>query len=328
MKFDFITIGGSTRDISFFTNKGVLIKNPKNILSQELLAFEYGAKIKVDRFNYSYGGGAANTAVCLSNFAFDVACITSVGNDENGEMIRKNLKEKEVSVKLLQINEKEGSGTSFVLIAPGGERIIFSQRGANNSLSISQKERRAIAKSKNIYIASLAGSWLKNLDNIFSSILENEQNVFWNPGMTQLLGGYKKISKYIKKTTVLAMNKDEALQLLHSSGRLDARDEKRLNIANNLVKEIHHLGPKIAVITLGSKGVIVYDGDKIYRKKILKEKKRVDTTGIGDAFNSTFAAGYIKYNRNINKALDLALKNTASKVGHLGAQNGLIKMKR
>lgn len=328
MKYDFITIGGATRDISFFTKEGILIKNSQDILRQELLAFEYGAKIKVDNFHYSYGGGAANSAVCLANFGFKTACITAVGSDENSRLIIKNLKERKVDHSLVQLVKGQNSGTSFVLIAPSGERIIFAQRGANHLLQLRPKELKELTKTKSVYIASLAGNWYENLKKIFSVAHDNGQKVFWNPGMTQLLSGEKKIGQFIKKVTVLAINKDEALQLLHSSKKIIRDSNQNLNNDVNLVKAIYLLGPKIAVITLGAEGVIVYDGQKIYRRKILKEKKRVDTTGIGDIFNSSFAAAYIKYQADIDKALDLALKSAASKVGHLGAQNGLIKFNK
>ena len=328
MKHDFITIGGSTRDISFFTKEGILIKNPKDILRQELLAFEYGAKIKVNNFNYSYGGGAANSAVCLANFGFKVSCLSAIGDDENGRMILKNLKSREVKTDLIKVEKGEESGTSFVLVAPSGERIIFAQRGTNNLLKLTKRDLKELDKAKNVYIASLAGAWYKNLEDIFSVAEDNGQKVFWNPGMTQLLSGYKRIGRFIRKVTVLALNQDEALQLLHSSKKLNGFDDKALTNPENLARAINLLGAKISVITLGSKGVIAFDGNKIYRKKILKEKKRVDTTGIGDIFNSSFAAGYVMYEGDIEKALNLALKNAASKVGHLGAQNGLMKFKK
>lgn len=328
MKHDFITIGGATRDISFFTDEGIFIKNPKDILRQELLAFEYGAKIKVNNFNYSYGGGAANSAVCLANFGFKVSAIMAVGADENGREIIKNLKARGVKTDLLKINKKEGSGTSFILVAPSGERIIFAQRGANNSLKLEAKDLKELDLAKNVYIASLTGAWYKNLEHIFSVAEDNGQKVFWNPGMVQLLSGHQRIGRFIRKVTVLALNKDEALQLLQSSKRLHGFDDKALKNPENLVKAIHLLGAKISVITLGSEGVIAYDGNKLYRKKILKEKKRVDTTGIGDIFNSSFAAGYVIYEGDIDKALKLALKNAAAKVGHLGSQNGLLKFKK
>jgi len=328
MKYDFITVGGTTRDISFFTDQGVLINNQSDVLRQKLLAFEYGAKIKVNKFYYSYGGGAANAAVCLSNFGFKTACISTVGDDENGRMIIKNLKDRGVYDKLVKTIKGEGSGASFVLVAPAGERIIFSQRGTNFQLEIGKRDLKELDKAKNVYIASLAGDWHGNLRKIFTVAEDNGQKVFWNPGMTQLLSGQKKIGPFIKKVTVLALNKDEALQLMYNSNEFKNLSNDFLNRPESLVKAVYSLGPKVAVITLGSAGVIAYDGVNIYRHKIIKEKKRVDTTGIGDIFNSSFAAGYVMYRGNIEKSIELALKNAASKIGHLGAQNGLIKMKK
>lgn len=325
MKYDFITIGGTTRDISFFTDQGIFIKNPQDILRQELLAFEYGDKIKVDHFHYSYGGGAANTAVCLANFSLKTACLSIVGNDENAKFIIKNLRQQKVNTSLIKKSKKDESGTSFILVDPSGERIIFSQRGANKNLKIEDSDLAKLTQAKNIYIASLAGTWKTNLRKVFSSLDLSKQKVFWNPGMTQLLGGYKPIKNYIKKTTVFSLNKDEALQLVHDSGLASSYSKTYLNNSKNLVKLIKSLGPEIAVVTLGNKGVVVFDGEKVYQRNIIKKKKVLDTTGVGDVFNSTFAAGYTIYEKDIDKALDLALKNAASKVSHLGAQSGLIK---
>ena len=325
--YDFITIGGTTRDISFFTDQGVLLNNKKDILRQKLLAFESGAKIKVDKFYYSYGGGSANAAVCLTNFGFKTACIAPVGSDANGNFIIKNLKDRKVDTSLMQKIKNEESGSSFVLIAPSGERIIFAQRGANTALNISQKDLSVLKKTRNIYISSLAGNWEKNLNKIFSVVTSAGPSVFWNPGMTQFLGGIDKISKYLKKTTVLASNKDEMTQLVISSHGYQHLKRAFLNRPENLLKIVYGLGPKIVIITLGDKGVIAYDGKKIYRRPIFEEVKRLDTTGVGDIFNSTFAAGLNLYLGDIDKSLQLSLENAAAKVTHLGAQNGLLKIK-
>lgn len=142
--------------------------------------------------------------------------------------------------------------------------------------------------------------------------------------MTQLLAGSQKIEKFIKKVTVLSMNKDEALELLLSSKKISAnyKDEGK---EGDIAKAIYALGAKIAVITLGDEGVVVFDGEKIYRRQVVKVKIKKDTTGVGDIFNSSFAAGYVKYQGDIDKALDLALRNAAAKISHLGAQTGLLK---
>lgn len=326
MKYDFITIGGTTYDISFFTDQGVLLDNTGDILRQKLLAFESGAKIKVDKFHYSFGGGAANAAACLANFGLKVACIAPIGNDHRGKLIGENLRTRGVNTSLIQKINNEESGSSFILISPNGERIIFAQRGANNRLIIKEKEITSLKNTKSIYIASLSGDWENNLKKIFSVVEPNGPKVFWNPGMTQLVGGLAKIRKYLAKTTVFACNKDEALALVVNSEEYKGAKYKTLNDTEKLIRIIHSFGPKIVIITLGRDGAVVFDGNKIIARSNIKETKCVDTTGVGDIFNSSFAAGWTILGGNIEKALHLSLQNAAAKVAHFGAQNSLIKI--
>jgi sugar/nucleoside kinase (ribokinase family) len=326
MKYDFITIGGTTHDISFFTDQGIEIKNRKDLLHQKLLAFESDAKIKVDKFHYSFGGGAANAAACLVNFGLKVACLAPVGADHDGLLIIKNLKNRKIDTHLIKTIKNEESASSFILISPSGERIIFGQRGANNNLVITNKDVVDLKKTKAIYIASLAGDWLGNLKKIFSVAGAKGPNIFWNPGMTQLLGGMEKIKKYLVETTVLACNKDEALSLVINSKNYKHASYRRLNDTEKLIKIIHSFGPKIVVITLGRDGVMVYDGKELSIRNIVKEVKCVDTTGVGDIFNSSFAAGWTLFKGDIDEALHLSLQNAAAKVSHIGAQNNLIKV--
>jgi len=322
---DFITVGGATRDVSFFTDQGVLINNRQDIKRQELLAFEYGAKIKIDKFYYSFGGGAANAAVCLANFGLKTACLARVGNDETGRLIRSNLVTRKVATDLLAVDKQENSGSSFIIITPTGERIIFSARAANRRLTINNKQLAALKKTKNIYLASFSGNWEKELAKIFSLVGQNGPTVYWNPGEGQYSGGLKKLAPFLEKTKVFALNKDEAIELVLSSEKHRDLKYSFLDKTDNLLKIIKSFGPEIVAITLGPAGVKVYDGEKIYFHPVFKEKARVDTTGVGDIFNSSFAAGLVLFKGDINKALRLSLKNTASKVASLGAQSGLLK---
>ncbi len=325
MKYDFITIGGATRDISFFTDQGVLINNQKDILRQKLLGFEYGAKIKVDKFYYSFGGGAANAAVCLANFGLRVACLSAVGRDDNGRAIMNNLRINKIDRRLMRINKNTESGSSFIVVSPGGERIIFGARAANHELELGVRDVRALKQAANIYLASLSGNWPSTLKNIYSVVGEGGPQIFWNPGGQQLRAGLKKIAPFLKKTKVFSLNKDEAIELVLSSGKVKDLTNAYLNKEENLLALIKGYGPEIVVITLGADGVAAFDGKKIYRYKIIKDKKRVDSTGIGDAFNSSVAAGLFCFG-DLDKALSLGLKNAAAKINHLGAQTGLMKI--
>lgn len=328
MVYDFIAVGGATRDISFFTDHGILIENPRDILRQKLLAFEYGAKIRVDNFNYNYGGGAANASVNFANFGFRSACLAAIGKDENGREILENLRRRGVSRNLVKQLPKKNSGFSFIIISKTGERIIFTERGANGFLKMGPAETKALSQAKNIYISSLSGDWFSVLKKVFATAVKSRARVAWNPSEAQYSAGLDRLAPFLKNTFIFTLNKDEAIELALTSSFSDGErlGHAFFNDEKNLLRIIKGYGPEIVVITSGADGAHAYDGLNFYYQPILKEKKRVDTTGVGDIFNSTFAAGLELYKGNIKKALFLSAKNTASKIANLGAQNGLIKL--
>ncbi|MDD4333428.1 MAG: carbohydrate kinase family protein [Patescibacteria group bacterium] len=324
MRYDFITIGGATEDITFYTKEGVLIENKKDVLHQKLLAFKFGAKVKIDSSYSTFGGGAANAAVNFSGLGFRAASLICVGNDERGRKIIDNLKKKMVDISLTQIVKDIETGFSFMLTGPGNEHIVFSNRGANAELRIANYELKILKKTEWIYISSLAGEWEKNLNKIFSV---SDAKIAWNPGRRQIISGVKKISKFMARTDVFCVNKDEAIELAVSVQKFKNEGGEFLNNIKNLLKIIKSYGPEIVVITNGRHGVDVFDGVNFYHQNIIKEKRVADTTGVGDAFNSSFAAGLKIYQGNINNAIKLGLRNTASVVALPGAQNGLLTKK-
>lgn len=323
MKFDFITVGGATEDITFYTKEGVLVDNKQDILRQKLLAFEYGAKIKIDKSYSTFGGGAANAAVCLSLLGLNGAALVAIGNDERGGRIIKNLKKNKVNANFVQKVEKQQSGFSFLLVGPGNEHVVFSDRASNKILSISEKEIKLLNNSKWVYMTSLSGKWREVLKNIF----KNNSKIAWNPGHIQLNSGVKVIGKYFKKVEILILNKDEAIELVVSDDSFRNKDNRFFNNIKNLLVAIKKWGPNIVVVTSGKNGADAYDGCNFYHQNVIKESKRIDTTGVGDAFGSTFIAGLELFKGDIQKAMELSAKNTASVISRQGAQNGLLSKK-
>lgn len=326
MKYDFITIGGATRDIAFFTDAGVLIDSRDNPfkMHQKFLAFEYGSKIRIKKFINLFGGGAANSAVNLSGLGFKTAAIMDVGDDDNGREIIKNLKRNNVNTSLVKVNNEADSGSSFILITKTGERVIFTTRGANDLLNLDEERLKAISQAKNIYISSLTGNWINVLRKVFK---HNDKKIFWNPGSKQLSVGLKGLAPFLKKTYCLMLNREEAISLILSDLENTKRSHLFFENSNNLLELIQSYGPKLVVITNGGKGASFYDGADFYCQKVSKKRKHIDTTGIGDVYNSTFSAGLLFYNGNIIKAARLANRNAANKISYLGAQNGLLTKK-
>ena len=323
MKFDFITIGGTTEDITLYTNEAVMIDNKDDILSQKLMAFEYGAKLQIDKAYSSFGGGASNAAVGLSSLGFRVAAMVAVGNDNRAKDIIANFKKYKVNTALIQKIDDEQTGFTFFIVGRDKEHVGFSNRAANKKLQVGDKELKKINNTKWVYMTSLSGNWKSILNQVFKT----KAKIAWNPGHIQLHAGFKSIGKYLKKTEMLTVNKDEAIELIVTNPKYRNKDNRFLNNVKNLLKIISEYGPKIVVITNGKHGADAYDGENFYHQDIIKEKKRLDTTGVGDAFGSTFTAGLEIYKGDIKKAMQLSVKNTASVIAIQGAQNGLITKK-
>jgi len=329
MKYDIITIGGATYDITFFPNENetFLIDNKQDILRQKLLAFEHGAKINAKEVFYGFGGGAANTAVSFASLGFKTVAIVAVGTDIFGKEIISNFKKRKVGAELVQKIPRLASDLAVIIIGPDKDRVIFFDNKIKNKLQLGRKSVAAIKNTKWVYLASLTGNWQKILDEVFSAKnAKPDLKIAWNPGQSQLIGGIEKLRGFLKRTDVLILNKDEAIQLAVSDREVQNQNTD-LNDIKNLLSVIKNYGPRIALITCGKDGAWAYDGTKMHYAAIIEKKERVDTTGVGDAFGSSFIAGLELFGGDIDKAMKLGIFNTSSVVAAPGAQNGLLGKK-
>jgi ribokinase len=326
MKYDFIAVGGAVEDITFYTEEGVMIENKEDVLKQKLVGFELGAKIRISNVHHFPGGGANNAAVCLARLGFKTAMLGAVGEDESGKKMIKNLADNGIDTRLLKVLKGEETGFTFVVINKNHEHVAFVYRGANSLLTLNKIEAQMLHYAKWIYVASLSGEWEEILAKVFAV---KDALVAWNPGNSQLAVGVKHLHKYMKKTTVFMVNKDEAIELVVSDGKHKNKGKDFLNETKNLLIALKELGPSGVLITDGGHGADFYDGKDFYHENSLHlpQSKIADTTGVGDTFCSTFIAGLEMYGGDHKKAMKLAMKNAIANLKEPGAQNGLLAIK-
>ncbi|EKD49941.1 MAG: ribokinase family sugar kinase, partial [uncultured bacterium] len=244
------------------------------------------------------------------------AVCSSIGRDERGEGIIGKLRNYDVGTDFMQRQETDTTGLSFLIQdMKSNEHIILMDRGANEKLAVGPEVLKK-ANPKWIYVSSLSGkNWYKNLDAVSDFVSKNDVKLAFNPGFAQV-AARDKILKFLDRTDVIVLNKDEAIELTQVNGKEDIEDFVLL------ARKISKLGPKIVAITDGKKGAYVFDKKDLYFSKIYKVDT-VDTTGAGDSFGSTFVAGlYLK--NDIPRALKMAIVNSAAVTREFGAQNGLM----
>lgn len=316
-RFDFITVGGAVRDIMYKVLPEDFTKE------RNKLAFKLGQKIYSEEVNLNLGGGAANVSVALAKLGFKVATVMRLGADDDGEAVKKQLQKNRIDTRFVQIDDNLATGFSFIAMpqvkAKDKQYVAFLHRGANENLELASWFNRMV-KPRWLYVSSLpAKNWLKIMDSLELVVKRRKSKLAWNPGKQQLAQP-KMMKKYLPIVEVLILNKEEA-SLLYSGLK-----GKMVMSVKALLSGLHKFGPKLVVITSGSKGADAYNGYDYYFQKALSSKA-VDTTGVGDAFGAGLVVGLKFYDHDLTQALYLAAKNSASVIMKPGAQNGLLTLK-
>ena len=344
-----ITIGGAQKDIFIrhknSTNVGASVTK-KKIQIQNPLTYT------------STGGGALNAAISFKRLGFVVSTFLKLGNDESSKFFLKKLEAEGINTNNVLITDNNGTGISYIIPAENGDNTVLIYRGANEFITPEELPEKDIKESDIVYLTSLSGE----SKNIFLPAVqmakEGQAVVAVNPGSTQIRYDSEILKKALPYIDILMLNQTETkhfiyelIQLnpelkpifdkengIHSDAEIPNLLKEHIsyeNISFNLIqyfKVILDLGPKIAIVTAGSKGVYIATKKYIYYFPALPTNV-VNTTGAGDAFNSCFIAMLLKDNKDIDesiennsieKAMQFAAINGASVVSFMDTNKGLL----
>ena len=307
--FDVITFGSATWDF-FLDLKDFKVIEDEDFLTGEGICFNLGSKVNVEEVSSFVGGGGTNTAVTFANQDLKVAYCGAIGDDFAGREITEALKERGVESQLQVVDET--TNHSVVLTSEGADRTILAYRGAAEMLDEEKVDWDKL-KAKWFYLAPLSGELGQMTDQIVDYTNENDIKVAFNPGNSQLEFSKSRMDEILNKVEVLLLNQEEASQL---TGISYEQEEE-------IFKEIDRRYSGIVVITKGDKGVVVSDGENLYRGDPLPADIK-DKTGAGDSFGSGFVTGLIEA-QDIEYAVQLGIANATACLEEKGAKNGLLE---
>ena len=314
-KPDITTIGSALLDTMFYTDQGTIIETPEDPRCSKVIAFEQGAKIRSNKVYYTWGGGAANTAVTFARMGLRTRILTAVGNDAMGDECRRYLQGEGVDASLMQTEHRERTGASFIVnVGSRNDHVIFAHRGALESLRLPTLTRQLVGQW--LYVSALTGNWHKNLATIQTGVTKYRLNMVWNPGSSQIAAGIKKLKPFLAAVHTLIVNQDEATELLMNAGMSIGKTPAQL------ARSLYRYGVGRCIVTAGHKGATLYDGKKIYFQAAKLRTVR-NKTGAGDAFGSGYTTGCMK-GLSLQQSLRLGSLNSSSVIGHIGAQAGIL----
>lgn len=311
MSLDVLAIGDVVTDafIKLFDDRASTFENEHG----KFLAVPFGMKVPFDYAQVIEGvGNAANAAVSFSRLGLNSGLISNVGDDQFGRDIIGALKKQDVDTRFVHINPKKISNYHYVLWYKEERTILIK----HEEYDYHWPRFRSNDIPKWIYFSSISKNALDTYHDRVSDWLKDNPEVkfAFQPGTFQIEAGKDRLKELYERTTVLILNREEAVQV--SGGNYDD--------VHDLLNKLHELGAKTVVITDGPAGAYASDGNQRLKMPPYPDPAPpFERTGAGDAFASTFVAALIQGN-NLEGALQWAPINSMNVVQHTGAQEGLL----
>jgi len=232
------------------------------------------------------GGSGANVAAWLAVAGAPVTLVARAGDDEPGRHAIGLLRGHGVT-SAVAFAADAATGTCVVLVAPGGERTMLPDAGANAALSAADLPARAFAAGAHLHVA---GYTLLRDGPPREAALEALRRAR-GAGMTISLDpsssapvaafGPERFLALAGPVDLLLPNRDEAAAL---TGAADPGDAAQALAAH--AREV--------VVTLGAGGALWTDGRALLSAAAAAPHDAVaDTTGAGDAFTAGFLAAWL-----------------------------------
>jgi ribokinase len=299
---DIITVGSATVDAFAETDRSC-VKNRKYV-------FPVGYKILVKNLHFDVGGGGTNTAVCFSRLGLKTAYLGKLGKGENSRRITSALKEEKIDTSMVS-RENSRTGFSIILDAKGHDRTILAYKGSNDNLDIKDINYEYLS-AQWFYFSSMMGESFGTQKHIAEYAATHGIKIAFNPSKYLTEKGLDYLKPIISRAEIIIMNYEEA------------RDLAKKKDIKQILKVLHHAGPRYVVVTNAAKPTFSYDGEKVYTITP-HNVKIMETTGAGDAFAASFVAGIIKTG-DMEFSLQLGLANSEAVITHFGGKKNLMKM--
>ena len=273
-----------------------------------VVELSYASKIGMKRVEFLLGGNGANVAVGTKRMGVESMLIAEVGTGMMGDYTKSEL-DKEVDTSF--VTQADGVPAGFgAVIVYQGERTILSYYPP-----VTPKFPQGVCGAQWAYLTSTGEKFEEYYDDVYEWLDGCKPKLAFNPGGRQIAKGKEWMSKFLGKTELMIANRQETEKIVGMSDTYGKEKE--------LIGEMCRLGPRMVVVTDGMDGAYAYDGDKFWHSGVLPIDA-IERTGAGDAF-STGLLGALLNGKSLKDALLQGTINSASVIGYVGPEDGLLK---
>jgi ribokinase len=255
----------------------------------------------------SLGGKGANQAVAAARAGSEVHFIGRVGADPAGDALRTSLKEAGVDTQHVLQDVGDSTGTALIAVDNRGENTIIVVPGVNANLQTTDIDAASdVIERCDILLLQLEIP-LETVRYAATLAQRSGTTVILNPSPSQELP-----ASLLDLVDVLVPNEEEVAYLTGMGSPVDPTSAAGMLCSN---------GVEAVVITLGSRGAAIVDGNGETDIEPYSVDP-VDTTGAGDAFVGNLAAA-LDAGRSLEEAARFATAAAALSVQVAGAQHSM-----
>ena len=249
-----------------------------------------GETILGGEFFMHQGGKGANQAVAVKRLGGNLIFVAKLGNDILGQQSVDYFKKEGIDTKYITLDENSASGANMLLNEQDVDKVV--EEMCEGDILLMQLEIP-----------------IQTVEYAARRAFEKGVKVVLNPAPARSLP--KELLRYL---FMITPNRIEAEMLTGIKIVNDADAER-------VAKEISAMGVQNIIVTLGSKGCLVREGDTSYCVDAFKVEP-VDTTAAGDTFNGALCVGLAE-GMNLRQSAGMASKASSVAVTRMGAQSSI-----
>ncbi len=258
-------------------------------------------------FFLNAGGKGANQAVAAARLGGKVSLIAKTGDDVFGRQARQLFENENINTDYLVNDPDHPSGVALITVDDRGENCIVVAPGANSYLVQSDIDLAQEEILRSDIILMQLEIPLETVIHVANIAYQAGKKVILNPAPALKIS-----DELLSKLYLITPNETEAEII---SGIPVKDTDSAILAAQNL----HARGVKVVIITLGSKGALLFTGEEAILIPSPKVEA-IDTTAAGDIFNGAIAVA-ISEGLALEKAVEFACKAAAISVTRMGAQS-------
>jgi sugar/nucleoside kinase (ribokinase family) len=259
------------------------------------------SKIRVGRRLLSCGGQTANAMATCASFGLRSAYVGATGSDEHGLFLRETLAARGVDVTHVITREATNQFAVIILDETTGERVILWDRDA-----------RLLLRDDEIPTEAIKCARLLHVDDVDERAAITAAAVARGAGVlvtSDIDAVGSRTSDLIGAVDVPIFDEHLPCRLTGTTG------------PEHALRDLRRRYGSLLCATLGPRGAIALDGDRLHRSPGFAVKA-VDTTGAGDVFRGGFIYALLQ-GWPIDRVLEFANAAAAISCTRIGAMTGI-----